>query len=84
MGDDQKGPPLIKICHTYPRMIKIGAVILYLKKIQKKKIHVTHPLSSADTSIFYWKSAHFAISRNTDLDCILMHYFKFFYLFLNL
>ena len=28
--------------------------------------HVTHPLSSADISIFYQKSANFAIPRNTD------------------
>ena len=27
--------PLSKICHTYPTMMKLGAVIPYLKKIQK-------------------------------------------------
>ena len=27
--------PLPKICHTYPTMIKLGAVIPYLKVIQK-------------------------------------------------
>ena len=32
--------------------------------------HVTHPWSSADISIFYRKSANFAISRNTDIDSI--------------
>ena len=35
--------------------------------------HVTHPLSPADTSIFQWKSANFAIPRNTDIDSILIH-----------
>ena len=28
-----------------------------------------YPLSSADISIFHWKSANFAISRNIDIDC---------------
>ena len=28
-------PPLRKICHIYPTMMKLGTVILYLKKIQK-------------------------------------------------
>ena len=30
----QKGP-LLKICHTYPAMMKLGTVNAYLKKIQK-------------------------------------------------
>ena len=30
----QKGP-LPKICHTYSKMMKLGVVIPYLKKIQK-------------------------------------------------
>ena len=33
-GCSRKGP-LSEICHTYPRMMRIGAIILYLKKIQK-------------------------------------------------
>ena len=32
---EQKGPPLPKICHKYPTMMKLGTVIPYLKKIQK-------------------------------------------------
>ena len=46
--------------------------------------HVTHPLSSADISIFYQKSANFVISRNTVLDSILMqmtNFFKFSWVF---
>ena len=31
----QKGPPLPKISHTYPAMMKLGTVTPYLKKIQK-------------------------------------------------
>ena len=40
--------------------------------------HVTHRLSSADISFFQRKSANFAISRNADIDCILIHNFEFF------
>ena len=29
------GPPLHKICHTYPTVMKLGTVIPYLRKIQK-------------------------------------------------
>ena len=36
--------------------------------------HVT-PLEFVDISIFYWKSATFVISRNTDIDCNLVHNF---------
>ena len=43
---------LPKIRHTYPTMMKLGTVIPYLRKIQKCINHVTHPLSSADISIF--------------------------------
>ena len=31
----KKAFPLLKICHRYPTMMKLGAVIPYLKKIQK-------------------------------------------------
>ena len=45
----EKRLPLPKICHTYPAIMKLGTVITYLKKNIN---HVTHPLSSADISIF--------------------------------
>ena len=35
MGEDQKAPPVPKICHTYPTMMQPGTVIPYLNKIQK-------------------------------------------------
>ena len=50
MGGGQKipPPPLPKICHTYPTMIKFGTVIPYLKKTQKL-------YESRDTSLeFCW------------------------------
>ena len=47
-----KRSPLPKICHTYPTMMKVGAVIPYLKKIQKMYESSAHPLISSDISIF--------------------------------
>ena len=45
--------PLPKICPKYLTKMKLGTVILHLKKIQKIFInHVIHPLNSADISIF--------------------------------
>ena len=73
-----KRSPLPKICHTYPTMMKPGTIIPYQKKIQKYMNHVTHPMSSADINIFHRKSANFAISRNTEIDCILIHNFYLF------
>ena len=32
---DAKALPPHKICHTYPTMMKLGAVIPYLKKVKK-------------------------------------------------
>ena len=34
-GEGAKRPPLPKICHTYPIMMKLGTFIPYPKKIQK-------------------------------------------------
>ena len=79
-GGGQKGP-LPKFCHTYPKMMKLGTVIqLYLSQRRSKKYmnHVTHPLSSADISIFQQKSANFATSRNADIDYTLIHNFYLF------
>ena len=33
-GAEMPPPPLLKICHTYPKMIKLSTVIPYLTKIQ--------------------------------------------------
>ena len=53
MEAPKKASLLPKICHTYPKMIKLGTVIPYLKKIQKKNtIHMTRHLSYADIIIF--------------------------------
>ena len=57
-GGGPKRSPLPKIYHTYPRMIKIGAVILYLKKIQKKK-------DSRDTPLEFCWHQHFLLEIST-------------------
>ena len=72
-GEGGKRSPLPKICHTYPTMIKLDTVIPYLKKIQKI-------YGSRDTRLdFCWQHHFFTenwqISRNTDIDCILVHNF---------
>ena len=46
----------VKICHTYPTMMKLGTVIPCLKKFQKYVNHVTHHLSSAEISIFFTRN----------------------------
>ena len=53
---------------------------LYLTQRRSKKCmnHVTYPFSSADIIIFHQKSTNFPISRNTKIDCILIHYFYLF------
>ena len=51
-------------------MMKLGIVI---KTIQKYMNQMVHHLSSADISNFRRKSENFAISRNTDIDCILTY-----------
>ena len=75
-GGRAKRFPLPKICHTYPTMMRLSIIIPYLKKIQRIYNHMTRPLISADISIFFHcKSVTFVISRNADVDCILIHNF---------
>ena len=52
LTDGREEDPLPEICHTYSAMMKLSAVIPYVKKIQKYINHVTHLLSSADISVF--------------------------------
>ena len=40
------------ICHSYPKMTKVGTVIPYAKKIKKYINHVKYLLSFADISLF--------------------------------
>ena len=68
----------LEICHTYPTMMKLGTVISYLEEIQK--VYKTRDTSlefhwHQHFFIFFRKSANFAILRNIDIDCILIHNF---------
>ena len=50
-----KSPHIPKICHTYPKMMRLGTVLPYLKKIQKiyeHTNHLTNLAGSADIIIF--------------------------------
>ena len=57
-----KKDPLPKIYQTYPTMMKLDTVVSCLNLL------LTSPF-------FYRKSATFVISRNTDIDCILVYNF---------
>ena len=71
-----KNPPLSNICHTYPKMTKHGTVIPDLKMIKKNNWIMWHvPWFLLTSALFYRKSTNFVISRNTGIDCILVHNF---------
>ena len=78
MGRGQKGPPFLKSVKHILQCLNLAQLYLTQRRSKKYMNHVTHPLSSADISIFQRKSANFAISRNTDIDCILIHDFYLF------
>ena len=64
-----------KIRHTYPTVMKLGAVIPDLRKIKKMYKSHAHSLSSADISIFSPEISKVPTSRNTHIDWILMYNF---------
>ena len=66
------GPPSLKSV-THPTVMKLGTVIPYLRKILK--IYKSHDTSLLTHQFFHRKSVHFATSRNTDVDWVLMHDF---------
>ena len=77
---ESKKAPLPKICNTYSIIMKIGSYTLPREDQKKYMNHMTHPLSSADISIFPQKSATFVFfspPRNKDIDFnkILIHNF---------
>ena len=75
LGVVGKGLPLPKTFHTYPTITNLGTIIPYQKKVQKNVWTMRHTPSVLLTSTFFhWKSANFAVSRNTDIDCILQIY----------
>ena len=68
-----KTTPPTKIYHPYPTMMKLGT--------KEYMNQVTCPLSFANISIFSLEISKFAISKNTDIDCILILNFYFFNFF---
>ena len=52
-----RGPPLLRICHTYPKMITLGIVTPELKQI-KKKNYLTHHLDSAGICTFCYNKEY--------------------------
>ena len=50
--EEPKRLPLPKICHAYPTMMRLGTVILYLRKIQKI-------YESRDTPFEFCRHYHF-------------------------
>ena len=74
----KKAPPSLKFITHILQWWNLAQLYLTQRRSKKYMNHVTHPLSSADISIFHRKSANFAISRNADIDCILIHNFYLF------
>ena len=62
-GGGVKKVPFSKICHTYPKLMKLGTVIPHLRMIQKYINHVKHPSSSADINIFSRKISNFCFIK---------------------
>ena len=75
-GGGQKGP-LPKICHTYlTTMMKLGTVIPYLKNIQKTYKSYDVPLQVCGHQHFFIGNQQvFVISRNADIDYVLIYNF---------
>ena len=66
----------VKICQIYRTLMKLGKVIFYLKKIQKY-IDLVSSATSLEFCwhhiiIFYQKLPSFVISRNTNIDWVLI------------
>ena len=53
-----KRPLLVKICYTYPTLMKLGTVVTYLKKIKTKSRDT--PFSCADINIFSLEISKFS------------------------
>ena len=82
-GAGAKKPPPLNLSHIFYND-EVGAVIPYLKKTQKDMNHVIHPLSLLISGFIHRKSTNFAISRNSDINCIFIRNFYFFEHFLSL
>ena len=73
-----KRPHLPKLCHTYPTTMKLGSYTLPKKDPNNTWIMWRTAWVLLTSAFIQWKSVNFVISRNTDIDCILVHNFYFF------
>ena len=71
-GCSRMGRSLKSVTHII-QWWKLAQLYLTQRRSKKYMNYVTLPLSSADISIFSTEISNFAISRNTDIDCILIH-----------
>ena len=72
-----KRPHLLKICHTYPTMMKLSTIIPYLKKIQN--INESH-----DTPLeFCWHQHFFTRNQQILLHQEMQMYIAFWYIISN-
>ena len=70
-GGGKKAPSSCNLLHIYNNNETWHSYTFSKENPKRYMNHDTHPLISADISIFYRKSVNFAIPRNTDIDCIL-------------
>ena len=64
-----------KICHTYPTMMEHGSYTLPKEDPKNKWITWQPPWVLLTWALFHKKSAKFAISRDIDIDYILIYSF---------
>ena len=78
LGRKSSPPSLPKNCQTYLAMMKLGSYTL--PNEDPKNIWITWPTPWVllTSEFFYEKSINFAISRNTDIDFILIYNFYLF------
>ena len=77
-GGWQKGSSSIKSVTHLLKWWNLAQLHLSQRRSKKYMNHVTHPLSSVDISIFSPGISKFCVSRNADIDSILMHNFYLF------
>ena len=74
-GGGQKGPPSLKSVTHMLQWSNLAQLYLTQSRSKKYMNRPTHPLSSADICIFSLEISKFCYTRNTDIDCILIHNF---------
>ena len=74
----QKGPPSLKSVTHILQWWNLAQLYLTQRRSKKYMNHATHLLSSADISIFSPGINKFCYTRNTDIDCFLIHNFHLF------